>query len=72
MFSGTFFPIDILPTWANLLAWCLPLTHVSMIVRGLVLGWLPGGWEWSLVYLCLAAMIAFVTALSLMKRRLVK
>jgi len=72
MFSGTFFPIDILPTWARLFAWCLPLTHVSLIVRGLALGWLPDGWGWSLLYLVLAAAIAFVTALILMKRRLVK
>lgn len=72
MFSGTFFPIDILPAWAHVLAWCLPLTHVSLIVRGLVLGWLPDGWGWSLLYLFLGAAIAFVSALGLMKRRLVK
>ena len=72
MFSGTFFPIDILPAWAHVLAWCLPLTHVSLIVRGLVLGWLPAGWGWSLLYLLLATPVAFVSALALMKRRLVK
>jgi lipooligosaccharide transport system permease protein len=71
MFSGTFFPIDILPGWAYVLALCLPLTHVSLIVRGLVLGWLPSGWGWSLLYLVLFAVVAFVGALSMMKRRLV-
>ena len=64
--------IDILPTWARLLAWCLPLTHVSLIVRGLALGWLPDGWGWSLLYLILAAAITFVSALFLMKQRFVK
>ncbi|MBM3287090.1 MAG: ABC transporter permease [Candidatus Eisenbacteria bacterium] len=72
MFSGTFFPIDILPGWARLVAWVLPLTHVSFLVRGSFLGWYREGWEWSLAYLVVIAGICFVAALFLMKRRLVK
>ena len=72
MFSGTFLPVDILPAWARVIAWCLPLTHVSLLVRGSFLGWYPAGWGWSLLYLGAAAVVFFVTALHLMKRRLIK
>jgi lipooligosaccharide transport system permease protein len=72
MFSGTFLPVDILPAWARVLAWCLPLTHVSLLVRGSCLGWYPDGWGWSLLYLGTAALLSFVIALLLMKRRLIK
>lgn len=72
MFSGTFFPIDILPDWARILAWILPLTHVSLLARGSTLGWYPEGAALSLVYLVLVTAAAFLTALLLMKRRLVR
>lgn len=72
MFSGTFFPVDILPGWARAVAWCLPLTHVSLLARGAFLGWWPDDWPWSVVYLALLVPVVFVVALVLMKRRLVK
>jgi lipooligosaccharide transport system permease protein len=72
LFSGTFFPIDILPGWAMAVALALPLTHVSMLVRGATTGIVPDYWGWSLVYLGGATVIAAVTALLLMKRRLVR
>ena len=34
LFSGTFFPISNLPTWAQLFARTLPLTHLVEICRG--------------------------------------
>jgi lipooligosaccharide transport system permease protein len=72
MFSGTFFPIDILPGWAARVAWCLPLTHISFLVRGSTMGWIPERWLLSLVYLVASASLAFILALALMRRRLVK
>ncbi len=72
MFSGTFFPIDILPGWARAVAWCLPLTHISFLVRGAFLGWFMDGWAISVLYLLVATPVCFVVALALMKRRLVK
>ncbi len=71
MFSGTFFPVDILPGWASAIAWALPLTHVSLLVRASFLGWFPPNWPWSILYLGAAAALAFVVALMRMKRRLV-
>src|SRR5437016_12307150 len=38
VFSGTFFPVDNLPRWARTFALLLPLTHLSRLVRGAVLG----------------------------------
>ena len=71
MFSGTFFPVDILPAWAAAVAWSLPLTHVSLLVRGAILGWFPSSWPLSVLYLVVATAIVFVYAIGRMKRRLV-
>jgi len=72
LFSGTFFPIDVLPQWARLLAAALPLTHVSMLVRGACLGSAPPGAILSVTYLVVASALCAWLAFRLMKRRLVK
>jgi len=73
LFSGTFFPLDTLPTWARGVAMALPLTHLSNLSREICLGF-PGGMSilWSVVYLVVFAAIFFVTAVLVMRRRLVK
>ncbi len=50
----------------------LPLTHIALLVRGAFLGWFPAGWYWSVGYLLLLMSGAIVTAIVLMKRRLIK
>ncbi len=40
--AGTFFPIDDLPQWAQVLAWFNPLYHCVELVRDAVFGW--QGW----------------------------
>jgi len=72
LFSGTFFPLEILPTWAVKIAWVLPLTHVSSLVRGATLGRLPPFAGASIAYLLLLTPLATGLALVLMRRRLVK
>lgn len=72
LFSGTFFPIDILPRWAMLLAEALPLTHVSYLVRGACLGQAPPHWALSIVYLLVGTPLVTALAVRLMRRRLVK
>ena len=72
LFSGTFFPLDILPRWAAILAWALPLTHVSSLIRGACLGEMPPHAILSLVYLVVLTLVAAALALLLMRRRLVK
>jgi lipooligosaccharide transport system permease protein len=37
-FSGIFFPLTSLPTWAQAIAWCLPLTHAVALSRACVSG----------------------------------
>ena len=72
MFSGTFFPVSILPRWAYAIAWCLPLTHVSYLVRAAVLGWNRGPLVWSALYITALAAAFSAAALKLMKRRLIQ
>jgi lipooligosaccharide transport system permease protein len=69
--SGTFFPVEILPPWARAVAWALPLTHVSSLVRAAVLGFAPPGFLLSVVYLAAGAAVLSCLALVLMKRRLI-
>jgi lipooligosaccharide transport system permease protein len=38
LFSGIFYPLDDLPEWVSVVAWCTPLYHLVEIARGLVLG----------------------------------
>lgn len=38
LFGGVFFPFDELPTWAQVIGWCLPLSHLVESTRDLVFG----------------------------------
>jgi lipooligosaccharide transport system permease protein len=72
LFSGTFFPVDILPSWAARIAWALPLTHVSYLVRAATLNREASGWQWSLLYLVVVSAFLFVASMLLMRRRLIR
>ena len=72
MFSGTFFPVTLLPKWALMIAWCLPLTHVSYLVRAAVLGWTRGPFLLSALYVTVLAVVLTALGLKLMKRRLIQ
>jgi lipooligosaccharide transport system permease protein len=72
MFSGTFFPVTILPRWAFVIAWCLPLTHVSFLVRAALLGMPRGPLVWSALYVLVLSVVFSGLALRLMKRRLIQ
>jgi lipooligosaccharide transport system permease protein len=72
LFSGTFFPVDILPPWAFAIALILPLTHVSFLVRGACLGAAPPYWWLSFAYLVVVTAVSTGLALVLMRRRLVR
>jgi lipooligosaccharide transport system permease protein len=70
-FGGTFFPIDVLPSWALPVAWALPLTHVSLLVRSATLGIVPPYVLGSVAYLVVGSALFGALALRRMKRRLV-
>lgn len=72
LFSGTFFPIDVLPGWAMSVAMIMPLTHIAFLVRGAALGKTPPLLVWSILYLLIGAIVATAIAIALMRRRLVK
>ena len=38
LFGGVFFPFDDLPRWAQVIGWCLPLSHLVEATRDLTLG----------------------------------
>ena len=73
LFSGTFFPIDALPRGIRIVSWLiLPLSHVVRINRALVLGRLHPSLLLSLGWLAGMTVIAFLLALRLMRRRLIR
>ncbi|MDD3111852.1 MAG: ABC transporter permease, partial [Methanofollis liminatans] len=72
LFSGTFFPLDLLPAPLQALALAaLPLAHVVNVCRALTL---MAGWELLALGLAWIAVVTpplFLLALRLMRRRLV-
>lgn len=72
LFSGTFFPLENLPGWAQGLAMCLPLTHIVQLVRGATLGHFTAGLWFSLFYLLVFGAVVFPVAVARMHRRLIK
>jgi lipooligosaccharide transport system permease protein len=70
LFSGTFFPLEVLPGWARLLALALPLTHVTNVMREAALGRLPARLLWDLLYLALLTVPVSFLGIRMMKKRL--
>jgi len=71
LFSGTFFPLETLPHWAQALAQTLPLTHLVALVRALAMGNLRGQLLMDLLYLVIFSVVTFVLSILLMRRRLI-
>ncbi len=72
LFSGTFFPVSNLPTWARPLALAFPLHHLVELFRRFCVGTHETATWISLTYLA-AFLVAFVLlALMSMKRRLIQ
>ena len=72
LFSGTFFPVEVLPAWARVIAWGLPLTYTSLFVRGVCLGGPALGLLGSVGLTAVLAAVLFWMALALMRRRLIR
>ena len=71
LFSGTFFPLETLPHWAQVVAQVLPLTHLVTLVRALATGKLEIQLLLSLLYLVFFSAATFILAIVLMRRRLI-
>jgi len=72
LFSGTFFPLQNLPGWAQSVAQLLPLTHLVALVRGCALQLWSGSLWLSLLYLLVATALLLPLAIALMVRRIVR
>ena len=72
LFSGTFFPIENLPLWAQRVSVFFPLTHLVKLTRSFSFGIMNTELLWNILYLLLLCLIFFPFALFLMHRRLVK
>lgn len=72
LFSGTFFPIDNLPHWAQMLALALPLTHLTTLTRQLCLGMANLSLLRELAYLLIFSLVLFPLAIKAMHRRLIQ
>ena len=72
LFSGTFFPLSILPEPIQVIAIVfLPLTHVVRVCRMLTLSQVTPDILLSLAWIAGVAAVAFVLAVNLMKKRLI-
>ena len=72
LFSGTFFPIENLPEWAQVIAITLPLTHLVNLARSICYGRFDGVMLWQLLYIVIFWMVFFPLALYKMRKRLIK
>ncbi|MFA5517610.1 MAG: ABC transporter permease [Desulfuromonadales bacterium] len=72
LFSGTFFPIENLPAWAQHFALVLPLTHVVILARAFGLGQFAPDLLWSILYLSLFCLALLPLAIHRMHRRLIR
>ena len=72
LFSGTFFPLSLLPEPIQYFAIAvLPLTHVVNIVRSLTLATSSGFLLLSFAWIVLVSFVLFVLSVNLMRRRLI-
>ena len=72
LFSGTFFPLDNLPVWAQSISIVLPLTHLVTLTRSLCFGFITVSLLWNILFLLIFCLVFFPLAIAKMKGRLVK
>ncbi len=72
LFSGTFFPVDALPSWAAGLATLMPLYHLAELTRAACLGRLTPASLGSALVLAGFFLVFLPLALAGMRRRLVR
>lgn len=72
LFSGTFFPLQNLPSWAQPVAQIFPLTHLVELTRSLALGQPRLSTLIAILYLSVWTAILFPLAIIGMERRLIK
>ncbi len=71
-FSGSFFPIEVLPAWLQPVAWGAPLTPGVHIARGFAEGSLDASYLIPAAYLLTLSVAFYPLAVVLLRRRLIK
>jgi len=72
LFSGTFFPLEVLPQTVQVIAVThLPLTQLVIITRSLTLSSLSPLFFYSLLWIIMVTALCFILSLRLMRRRLI-
>ena len=72
LFSETFFPLSNLPSWARILSFFLPLTHLVQISRAFSFGVFNIHLILNFLYLFIFCLIFFPLAIFKMRKRLIK
>lgn len=72
LFSGVFFPIEALPAAAQTAAWFLPLYHIVVLLRSLVLGLISPGLLIHVLWLIILIIVLFPLPQRFMRHRLIK
>jgi lipooligosaccharide transport system permease protein len=72
LFSGTFFPLNVLPEPIQYFALAfLPLTHIVRVIRTLAYGYLEFGLLLDLAWILMVSVLFFVLSMNLMKKKLI-
>jgi lipooligosaccharide transport system permease protein len=72
LFSGTFFPLNLLPGPLQIFALvALPLTHVVALTRGIMVGTAVPYWPLHLIWILVGTVIATFIAVRLFEKRLI-
>jgi len=72
LFSGTFFPLENLPKWAQTVAQFFPLTHFTYLIRNSAMGILNTRMLFSLLFLGILCLVLLYIAIIWMKKKLIK
>ncbi|MEE8046314.1 MAG: ABC transporter permease [Dehalococcoidia bacterium] len=70
-FSGSFFPISILPDWVEPIAWAMPLTSAVHIGRGFALASFDITHLWAALYMIAVTAVIWPIAVFLLRRKLI-
>lgn len=71
LFSGTFFPLSLLPSWAQNLAWGLPLTSFVAVARSLFDGIPSWNGAFSVISILAATLLLFGWSTAKILRRMI-
>ena len=72
LFSGTFFPLEVLPEPIQYFALAfLPLTHIVRVIRTLAYGSLELSLLSDVIWILLATIIFYIVSMNLMKKKLI-